>query len=98
NVSERFGERLARLREERGMRPHVLAQRIGATEGMIRKIEAGETKSANFPNGLLLARALGCDPWYLAFGQDGPPPIVGGEAPANFEKLARDLSELRATL
>jgi hypothetical protein len=34
-------------------------------------MEAGGTKSASFPVGLMLSRELGVNPWYLCFGDDG---------------------------
>jgi len=74
--TERFGERLRRLRRERAVSCAELAQRVGVTEGAIRQMETGQTKMASFVIGLRLARELGVDAWYLANGdapRDGEP-------------------------
>jgi len=65
---ESFGERLRRLRLDRGVSCAQLAQRVGVTEGAIRQMESGQTKIASFVIGLRLAKELGIDPWYLANG------------------------------
>jgi len=78
-VSERFGERLRTLRTRRHLTPGELAQRVGVSEGAIRQMESGQTKSASFVVGLKLARELGVTAWYLATGRDAPP---GTESPA----------------
>ncbi|MBV8371389.1 MAG: helix-turn-helix transcriptional regulator [Candidatus Eremiobacteraeota bacterium] len=65
---ESFGERLKRLRLDRGVSCAQLAQRVGVTEGAIRQMESGQTKIASFVIGLRLAKELGTDAWYLANG------------------------------
>ena len=65
---ESFGERLRRLRLDRGVSCAQLAQRVGVTEGAIRQMESGQTKIASFVIGLRLAKELGTDAWYLANG------------------------------
>ena len=65
---ESFGERLRRLRLDRGVSCAQLAQRVGVTEGAIRQMESGQTKIASFVIGLRLAKELGIDAWYLANG------------------------------
>jgi transcriptional regulator with XRE-family HTH domain len=65
---ESFGERLRRLRLDRGVSCAQLAQRVGVTEGAIRQMESGQTKIASFVIGLRLAKELGIDPWFLANG------------------------------
>ena len=65
---ESFGERLRRLRLDRGISCAQLANRVGVTEGAIRQMESGQTKIASFVIGLRLAKELGTDPWYLANG------------------------------
>jgi transcriptional regulator with XRE-family HTH domain len=65
--------RLRRLRERAGFTPSSLAHAVNVTEGAIRQMESGQTKSPSFAVGLLLARELGVDPAYLAFGDAGMP-------------------------
>ena len=65
---ESFGERLRRLRLDRGVSCAQLANRVGVTEGAIRQMESGQTKMASFVIGLRLAKELGTDAWYLANG------------------------------
>lgn len=68
-VKETFGERLRRLRNERGMTVVDLAAAVGAAEGTIRQIENGNVRSPNFHLGLRLAKQLNVDPMYLADGE-----------------------------
>lgn len=65
---ETFGERLRRLRTAAGMTPSALAHAVGVTEGAIRQMETGHTKSASFVVGLELAEVLAVEPWLLATG------------------------------
>jgi transcriptional regulator with XRE-family HTH domain len=71
-VSETFGERLRSLRTRRQMTPSALAHAVGVTEGAIRQMESGQTKSASFLVGLKLANVLGVTAWFLATGRDNP--------------------------
>jgi len=50
----------------------VLAHAVGVTEGAIRQMETGQTKSASFLVGLRLSHELGVTPWFLATGENGP--------------------------
>ena len=68
-VTETFGERLRRLRTERGVTVVDLAAAVGAAEGTIRQIENGSVKWPNFNLGLRLADQLNVDPRYLALGE-----------------------------
>lgn len=68
---ETFGERVRRLRKERGLTVTALAQRIQISEGGIRQIESGQTKQAAFDTGLKLAAVLAVSPAELAWGQSG---------------------------
>lgn len=72
-VSETFRERLRSLRTRRHLTPSALAHAVGVTEGAIRQMESGQTKSASFLVGLKLANVLGVTAWFLATGRDGPP-------------------------
>ncbi|HZO94860.1 MAG TPA: helix-turn-helix transcriptional regulator [Candidatus Baltobacteraceae bacterium] len=66
---ETFGQRLRRLRTERGLTIGVLAKLVGVTDSAIRQLESGESKSASFAVGLRLAHVLEVDPAVLAFGE-----------------------------
>jgi transcriptional regulator with XRE-family HTH domain len=70
---ETFGQRLRRLRLAASMTTSDLAYRAGVTEGAIRQIESGRTKSASFAVGLKLASILSVDPWVLALGTEEMP-------------------------
>jgi transcriptional regulator with XRE-family HTH domain len=80
---ETFAKRVRRLREEHGMTIVQLADAIGASEGTIRQIEGGTVRNPHFSLGLRLARHLGVDPYYLAFGE-------GSAYAARLEDLATD--------
>jgi transcriptional regulator with XRE-family HTH domain len=69
NVAQTFGERLRALRERRKLTVSQLAIAVRITEGAIRQMESGQTKSASFLTGLRLATTLDVTPWYLATGQ-----------------------------
>ena len=72
-VAEKFGERLRSLRTRKHFTPSALAHAVGVTEGAIRQMESGQTKSASFLVGLKLSHVLGVSPWVLATGHDAPP-------------------------
>jgi transcriptional regulator with XRE-family HTH domain len=72
-VAEKFGDRLRSLRTRRHFTPSALAHAVGVTEGAIRQMESGQTKSASFLVGLKLSHVLGVSPWLLATGHDAPP-------------------------
>ena len=71
-TTETFGERLRRLRTQRGLSPGELGLKVGVTEGAIRQMESGQTKSASFAVGVRLAHVLGVEPLYLAVGDESP--------------------------
>jgi transcriptional regulator with XRE-family HTH domain len=58
------------------MTPSALAHAVGVTEGAIRQMESGQTKSASFVVGLKLARVFEVTPWYLATGEDTEAPAA----------------------
>lgn len=68
NGVESFGDRLRRLRTERGLSLSELGYMVGVSEGAIRQMESGQTKSASFQVGIKLAKVLGVDAGYLALG------------------------------
>ena len=88
---ELLKHRLRRLRERAGHTPSSLAHAVAVTEGAIRQMESGQTKSPSFTIGLLLARELGVTPEYLAFGEGGLPERsgekhIGGDAIVALER------------
>jgi transcriptional regulator with XRE-family HTH domain len=86
-MSESFGERLRRLRTERGLTIVDLAAAVGVAEGTIRQIETGNVKSPNFHLGLRLADHLNVDPHYLAIGE-------GFSMSERFEAMNKRLTKL----
>ena len=102
---ETFAERLRRLRTAHSLSTSDLAYRVGVTEGAIRQMESGRTKSANFTLGLKLSETLDVDPWYLATGVGQKPEQnreSGGSAKdrlarleARMERVERDVATLR---
>jgi transcriptional regulator with XRE-family HTH domain len=82
-----------------------LAYRVGVTEGAIRQMESGRTKSANFTLGLKLSQVLDVDPWLLATGvaekaessrdQGGSMKERLARLEARMERLERDLASVR---
>jgi transcriptional regulator with XRE-family HTH domain len=65
---ESFAERLQRLRLGRGYTVAGLARAVDVSEGAIRQLESGMTKSPSFHVGLHLALVLGVDPFVLGYG------------------------------
>ena len=92
-MAETFGERLRSLRTRRHLTPSALAHAVGVTEGAIRQMESGQTKSASFLVGLKLSHVFGVSPWFLATGRDVPPesesPVPDRAAVALLERLER---------
>ncbi|HEY0393675.1 MAG TPA: helix-turn-helix transcriptional regulator [Candidatus Elarobacter sp.] len=68
---ETLAKRLRRLREEQGVSIAQLADACGTSEGAIRQIEHGRVRSPALHLGLRIARHLGVDPYYLAYGEAG---------------------------
>lgn len=94
---ETFGERLKRLRTERNLSPGALSMKVGVTEGAIRQMESGQTKSASFQVGVLLADELGVTPRYLALGDTTQPAMpLEGAAVSRLEQLIAENREMVA--
>src|SRR5438034_51517 len=70
-VAETIGERLKRLRIERGLSQRALAER-GVSNAYISRLEIGD-RSASMKALRILARKLGVTPEYLETGNDRPP-------------------------
>jgi transcriptional regulator with XRE-family HTH domain len=102
---ESFAERLRRLRTASSLSTSDLAYRVGVTEGAIRQMESGRTKSANFTLGLKLSQVLDVDPWYLATGvaekaesnrdQSGSTKERLSRLEARMERIERDVAGVR---
>ena len=71
-MDKAIGQRLARCRQALGLSVDKAAAAIGATPAAWQSWEAGQ---AALPMGeaLLAARELGCDPYWLTFGERGGP-------------------------
>jgi transcriptional regulator with XRE-family HTH domain len=102
-VADSFGDRLRTLRTRRRFTPSALAHAVGVTEGAIRQMESGQTKSASFVIGLKLANVLGVTAWYLATGRDDPPETVSpahdrsaGSLLERLEKVERHVLQINA--
>jgi transcriptional regulator with XRE-family HTH domain len=97
-VAETFGERLRSLRTRRHLTPSALAHAVGVTEGAIRQMESGQTKSASFLVGLKLSHVFGVSPWFLATGRDVPPesesPVPDRPSVALLERLSVQVSTI----
>lgn len=98
-AAETFGERLRRIRDDRGLSVGALAQRVGVTEGAVRQMESGQTKSASFVVGVRLAHELGVSSEYLALGSEiaTPPGAGDGTAEPSLEERRAILNEWMAT-
>jgi transcriptional regulator with XRE-family HTH domain len=85
-VSDTFGERLRSLRTKRRLTPSALAHAVGVTEGAIRQMESGQTKSA-----------LGVTAWFLATGRDAPSGTESpspDRSPAALERLSLQINAI----
>lgn len=102
-VAETFGERLARLRNERGITATELAFAVGKAEGWLRHLESGQIRSPAFQIGVQIAKALGVSAEYLAFGTGeaevkpapGARPLRAVESPPAADSLELGLQSLR---
>jgi len=57
--------RIQELRKVKKWSQAELARRSGVNQGVISRLESGETQSITLPNLEKLAQALECDPGYL---------------------------------
>lgn len=65
---ETVGQRIRRLRTALGLNQSELAHAVGLTEGAIRQVEGGQSKSVSLAAGVRLAAVLGVEVRYIAFG------------------------------
>jgi transcriptional regulator with XRE-family HTH domain len=86
-MTETLGERLRRLRTERGLSVIELASAVSASEATIRQIETGSVKAPSFLLGVRLADQLNVDPRYLALGD-------GASTTERFDLIERRLTKL----
>jgi transcriptional regulator with XRE-family HTH domain len=70
-VTETFGERLRRLRLERGFSVEAVASKIGVTHSIVRRAEYGD-QMVRATRLATLARVLGVSVDYLLTGRESP--------------------------
>ena len=90
-MSESFGSRLRRLREERGIAVATLAPAVGLSQATLRQLETGHIKNPTLMVGLRLADKLNVDPYYLAFGE-------GSSLSERFDLMERRIKALEQRL
>jgi transcriptional regulator with XRE-family HTH domain len=99
-IGQGFGNRLRELRAAQGLSASELAYRVGVTEGAIRSMESGATKSPSLVVGLKIAAVLGVDAWRLATGAETPlamtDPVKREATDARFDDMERRLADLEA--
>jgi transcriptional regulator with XRE-family HTH domain len=100
SATESFGERLRRLRIACGFRVTDVASAAGLTEGSIRQLEAGQTKSVSLLVGLRIAKSLGVSPEYLASGTEPAESVEPAVSPiiGRLDDHERRLTVLEARL
>jgi transcriptional regulator with XRE-family HTH domain len=85
-----LGERIKKLREQRGWKQEELARHAGVSKSAISEVESDTTQPRG-PNLVRLASALGASLDYLLTGQERPtpppPPVV--EVPAELAGMAK---------
>ena len=77
-----IGERVKRLRTERGLNRHALAAAVGITTASLRRIERGAIAMPSLFTLQGLARALGVEPDAIAVWQDTRHPAHGAASRA----------------
>lgn len=82
---ETQGQRLKRLREQKGWTLDQAAKLIGTTKGAISQWESDVVTNIRPENLLTLCEVYGTDPWYVVFGPDRKPPP---SAPKNRRRAA----------
>lgn len=65
-LGDDFGRMLKRLRKERGLSLEELAKMTGISASYLNRLERSKRKSPAFPKILVIAEALGVEPWMLA--------------------------------
>lgn len=93
-VTESFGQRMRRLRDEQGYSVADLAAAVGASEGTIRQLESGTIKSPSFLLGIRIADQLKVDPKYLAAGNGISIPVRFDEMDVRLNEVERRLAKL----
>ena len=63
--------RIQELRKVNKWSQAELARRSGVNQGVISRLESGETQSITLPNLEKIAKVLGCDPGYLIVKKGG---------------------------
>ncbi len=65
-----MGDRIRRMREQKGWSMDQLARLIGTTKGAVHQWETGLTVNIRPENLLRLCEEFGTDPWYVVFGPE----------------------------
>ena|SRR6266540_1853131 len=92
DAGEGFGERIRRLRNERGWTQEQLARQAGLSKSAISEAESDTTQPRG-PNLVRIASALGASIDFLLTGQERPPPPRTPEisVPTELAEMARRL-------
>ena len=88
-IRESTGQRIRRLREQRGISQSFLARSAKIKSPSLSEIESGKSKSPSAKTLFLLARSLGVDPYHLLTGS--------GPEMRTLDQLSRDEIKLIAT-
>ncbi len=68
-MDESMGQRIKRMRDQRGWTQTELAERVGVTVSAVSQWELDQTENVKLLPFLRLARLFETDPHYLVFGQ-----------------------------
>ena len=77
-MTNAIGSRVKALRVQNHLTAAQLGYKCGIGENAVYKIEAGDTKMPSFTTGVRLAKVLGVEPYYIAFGAE----VAKRQAPA----------------
>lgn len=99
-IDSKFGTRLRRYRDSKGLSISDLAELSKTKDGTIRQIELHNTGMPSFINGLKLAAALGISPYELAeLPEPGSTPLAAAsESPVptlDFAAVRAELAKMR---
>ena len=84
-----FGEKIKKLRIERGMTLEQVGDIVGVGKSTVRKWESGQIANMRLDKIALLAKALGVTPGYLMGWEDDPRPTAGeGSVPASLRPIS----------
>lgn len=81
---ETMGERIKRVRENRGLDQKAVADIVGVTAAAISQWESGATKGIKPENFLRFCAYFSVDPWAMVFGPEGDPSPKAPDSPRRF--------------